>query len=252
MRGIRSLIPVFQRRLLRWYRRHQRPLPWRKTHDPYKILVSEIMLQQTQVERVIPKYREFLRYYPTVKELANARPSDVRKVWYPLGYNIRPTRLHQIARRVVKEHHGRIPNSYDGLIAMDGVGRYTAGAVLSFAFNQDAPALDTNVARLLQRYFGLPRPQFAPSDRQGRANRVRETLRFGKSNRRGKLGRGLPRLASKGRAELWELAARVIPRGKAYEINQAMMDFGALVCTARRPKCPTCVLRRSCRSYPVV
>ena len=209
-------IPVFQRALLRWYRDHQRPLPWRRTRDPYKILVSEIMLQQTQVDRVIPKYREFLRRYPTVTALAQARVHELRKVWYPLGYNVRPVRLRNIARRVVTQHRGRIPNSYDGLLAMDGVGRYTAGAVLSFAFGQDAPIVDTNVARLLARYFGV-------SQRPGR-------------------------FAT--RRVLWELARQVIPRGKAYEINQAMMDFGALVCTARRPQCPTCVLRRQCRSYP--
>ena len=208
-------VPSFQRRLLAWYRRHQRPLPWRRTRDPYKILVSEIMLQQTQVDRVIPKYHEFLRRYPTVKELAKARPAEVRKVWYPLGYNIRPIRLRNIARAVVQEHGGRIPDSYDGLLAMDGIGRYTAGAVLSFAFNQDAPIVDTNVARLLQRYFGVSNP-------------------------------------SRKRRRLWELAGRVIPRVKGYDINQAMMDFGSLVCTARRPQCPTCALRRSCRSYPYV
>jgi A/G-specific adenine glycosylase len=209
-------ILAFQRRLLRWYRRHQRPLPWRRTRDPYKILVSEIMLQQTQVDRVIPKYREFLRRYPTIEDLARARARELRRVWYPLGYNIRPIRLRKLAREVVARHRGRIPNSYDGLLAMDGVGRYTAGAVLSFAFGQDAPILDTNVARLLQRYVGLPqRPRNAQTHRR-----------------------------------LWELARRVIPPGQAYHINQAMMDFGALVCTARRPKCPTCVLRRRCRSYP--
>jgi A/G-specific adenine glycosylase len=174
------------------------------------------MLQQTQVDRVIPKYHEFLRRYPTLKALARARVSELRKVWYPLGYNIRPIRLRNIARRVVTHHAGRIPNSYEGLLAMDGVGRYTAGAVLSFAFNQDAPILDTNVERLLRRYFGLDR------------------------TRNGSLGR----------RQLWELARAVIPPGQAYQINQAMMDFGALICTARRPKCPTCALRRSCRSYP--
>ena len=207
--AVARLIRPFQRTLLRWYERHQRPLPWRRTRDPYKILVSEIMLQQTQVDRVIPKYHEFLRRYPTVQELARARMQELRKVWYPLGYNVRPLRLRTIARRVVRQHGGKIPDSYDGLIAMDGIGRYTAGAVLSFAFNQDAAILDTNVARLLQRYFGA------------------STTR-----------------------KLWELAERIIPPGKGYEINQAMMDFGAVVCTARRPQCPTCALRRQCRSYP--
>ena len=202
-------IPAFQRRLLRGYARYKRPLPWRRTRDPYKILVSEVMLQQTQVDRVIPKYHEFLRRYPTLEELAKARMPELRKVWYPLGYNIRPRRLRTIAKQVIRRHGGKIPDSYEGLLAMDGIGRYTAGAVLSFAFGQDAPILDTNVARLLGRYFGLT------------------------AQRR-----------------LWELARAVIPPGNAYDINQAMMDFGAMICTATRPKCPTCALRRQCRSFP--
>jgi A/G-specific adenine glycosylase len=207
---------AFQHRLLAWYRRHHRKLPWRETRDPYKILVSEIMLQQTQVDRVLPKYRQFLERYPTLRDLAKARTAELRRLWYPLGYNIRPLRLRRIAQRAVQEHSGSIPDSYDGLLAMDGVGRYTAGAVLSFAFNQDAPILDTNVARLLSRYFGV----------------------------RGELKRGTVR------RRLWDLAGLVIPKGKGYLINQAMMDFGALICTARTPKCPACVLRRSCRSFP--
>lgn len=206
----------FQRRLRAWYRVHHRKLPWRDTRDPYKILVSEVMLQQTQVERVIPKYHEFLRRYPTISDLARARTPELRKAWYPLGYNVRPLRLRQIARRTLREHAGRIPDSYDGLLAMEGIGRYTAGAVLSFAFNQDAPILDTNVARLLGRYFGV---HGRPGGRRTR--------------------------------KLWSLAERVIPPGKGYEVNQAMMDFGATVCTARAPRCPTCALRHGCRSFPL-
>ncbi len=210
-----AALQAFQRRLIAWYRVHQRDLPWRKTRDPYRILVSEIMLQQTQVDRVVPKYRQFLKRYPTLRELAGARTEELRRLWYPLGYNVRPMRLRRIAQRALREHDGRIPDSYDGLIAMDGIGRYTAGAVLSFAFEQDAPILDTNVARLLARYFGI---------RGGK----------GKSPRR-----------------LWRMAETVIPAGKGYIINQAMMDFGALICTARAPKCPTCPLRWTCRSFPV-
>ena len=205
---------LFQHRLLAWYALHQRKLPWRRTRDPYKILVSEVMLQQTQVERVVPKYREFLQRYPTVQALAQAKAGELRRIWYPLGYNVRPLRLRRIAQRALREHEGRIPDSYDGLLAMDGIGRYTAGAVLSFAFNQDAPILDTNVARLLGRYF-----------------RVRSSLKRGATRRR-----------------LWQLAEAVIPAGKGYDINQAMMDLGALVCTARAPRCPACPLRGSCRS----
>jgi len=208
---------TFQRRLLAWYRVHQRKLPWRETRDPYKILVSEIMLQQTQVDRVMPKYHEFLRRYPTLKALAAAKTPALKKVWYPLGYNIRPLRLRRIAQRTIREHDGRIPDSYEGLLAMDGIGRYTAGAVLSFAFEQDAPIVDTNVARLLSRYFGL----------------------------KGDLKRGHTR------KRLWQLAKAVIPKGRGYDINQAMMDVGATVCTARAPRCPTCTLRRTCRSFPL-
>ncbi len=212
----RRRLHAFQQALLRWYARHQRPLPWRQTRDPYKILVSEVMLQQTQVDRVIPKYHEFLGRYPTVRHLAKARMPELKKVWYPLGYNIRPLRLRKIAKQVITHHDGKIPDSYDGLIAMDGIGRYTAGAVLSFAYNQDAPIVDTNVERLLGRYFGVAK--------RGSMFARRRTL--------------------------WQLAAAVIPKGRGYDINQAMMDFGALICTARAPKCASCVLRRSCRSYP--
>ena len=208
---------AFQRRLLAWYDVSQRKLPWRETRDPYKILVSEIMLQQTQVDRVVPKYREFLRRYPTIRALARARTLELRKAWYPLGYNVRPLRLRRIARLALRDHGGRIPDSYDGLLAMEGVGRYTAGAVLSFAFNQDAPIVDTNVARLLSRYFGL-----------------RGSVKDSRVQRR-----------------LWKLAEAVIPSGRGYLINQAMMDFGATVCTARSPRCPSCALRRACRSYPI-
>ena len=212
-----SVLRAFQRRLIAWYQVHQRDLPWRKTRDPYRILVSEVMLQQTQVDRVVPKYHEFLRRYPTVKALAAARVKELRRVWYPLGYNIRPLRLRRIAKRVMRHHDGLIPNSAKGLLAMDGVGRYTAGAVLSFAFEQDAPIVDTNVARLLSRYFGLPRQ--------------------------------LPKKGSN-QQRLWKLASDVIPQGQGYVINQAMMDFGALMCTARLPKCSTCALRRTCKSFP--
>ncbi len=208
---------IFQRRLLAWYRVHQRKLPWRETRDPYKILVSEIMLQQTQVDRVMPKYHEFLRRYPTLRSLAAARTTELKKVWFPLGYNIRPLRLRRIAQRAMREHNGRIPDSYDGLLAMDGIGRYTAGAVLSFAFEQDAPIVDTNVARLLSRYFGL----------KGDVKRART------------------------RKQLWQLATAVIPEGRGYDINQAMMDLGATVCTARAPQCRTCALRHTCRSFPL-
>ncbi len=206
----------FQQRLLRWYARHRRDLPWRKTSDPYKVLVSEVMLQQTQVDRVIPKYKEFLRKYPTVEGLASASVRDVKATWRPLGYNIRPVRLHAIAQEAIRRHGGKIPDSLEELLALKGIGRYTAGAVMSFAFRKDAPILDTNVRRLLHRVF---------------------------------LGRGISK-GSRGVKHLWDLSATLIPRGKGYDFNQAMMDFGALICTARKPACPVCPMHQICASYP--
>jgi A/G-specific adenine glycosylase len=206
---------AFQRRLLAWYRRHGRDLPWRKTADPYEILVSEIMLQQTQVERVIPKYHEFLRKYPTIEDLAAAPVDHVTQTWYPLGYNIRPVRLHGIAREAVARYGGEIPSSEADLLSMKGIGRYTAGAVRSFAFGQDAPILDTNVARVLSRVF-LPK---ADPKRGADKNR------------------------------LWQFSEALIPPGKGYDFNQALMDFGATVCTARKPACPTCTMRPICKTY---
>jgi len=147
----------FQRRLLAWYAEHGRDLPWRRTRHPYRVLVSEIMLQQTQVDRVIPKYREFLRHYPTLAHLARAPVGHVRRLWYPLGYNIRPIRLHAIARETVAHYGGRLPDREEALRRLPGVGRYTAGAILSFAYGRDAAVLDTNVRRVLGRVFLGPR-----------------------------------------------------------------------------------------------
>src|SRR5262245_3161335 len=128
-----TVVLRFQRELLRWYRSHGRDLPWRRTREPYRILVSEIMLQQTQVDRVIPKYRQFLRRYPTLRRLAGADVNEVRRLWYPLGYNVRPIRLHAIARESVARYGGRLPDEDSTLRSLPGIGRYTAGAILSFA-----------------------------------------------------------------------------------------------------------------------
>jgi A/G-specific adenine glycosylase len=204
----------FQRRLLNWYKEHGRDLPWRKTSDPYRILVSEVMLQQTQVDRVIPKYHEFLDRYPSFEALAEARAGDVKKTWYPLGYNIRPLRLHSIARETVTRYGGELPNDHDELLSFKGIGRYTAGAIRSFAFNEDAPILDTNVMRVLHRVF---------------------------------MGTGNPRQQKN---LLWALSEAMIPRGRGYDFNQALMDFGATVCTARDPYCLLCPMKEFCKTYP--
>ncbi len=204
----------FRTRLLKWYREYGRDLPWRKTSDPYKILVSEVMLQQTQVDRVIPKYHEFLDRYPSFEDLAQAPVQEVKDTWYPLGYNIRPVRLHGIACETVARYGGALPNEADELLSFKGIGRYTAGAIRSFAFNHDAAILDTNVIRVLHRVF---------------------------------IGEGDPKTQ---RARLWNLSEALIPKGQGYNFNQALMDFGATICAARDPYCLLCPMKDLCKTYP--
>jgi A/G-specific adenine glycosylase len=212
-----GLARQFQRQLLRWYATHRRDLPWRRTGDPYHILVSEIMLQQTQVDRVVPKYHEFLQRYPTFASLARARPGEVRRTWYPLGYNVRPSRLQGIARETLARYDGRLPDDAEALRRMPGIGRYTAGAILAFAYRRDAAVVDTNVRRVLGRVF---------------------------------LGhRRLARL--RGQKAMWDLAEALLPPRRAYDYNQALMDFGATWCTARAPRCAGCTMKRLCASYPL-
>ncbi len=205
----------FRRRLLAWYRRHGRSLPWRETRDPYRILVSEIMLQQTQVDRVLPKYDEWLGRYPTFAALADADERDVVRTWYPLGYNIRPRRLHCIARETVATYGGTLPDDEETLRSFAGIGAYTAGAVRSFAFGKRAAILDTNVARLLFRVF---------------------------------VARGRPADHAT-RTRLWQISWSVLPYRHVFDFNQALMDFGALVCAARKPACGTCPMTSKCRTY---
>lgn len=207
----------FRRNLLTWYRANGRDLPWRRTRDPYRVLVSEIMLQQTQVDRVLPKYHEWIDRYPSFEALADAPERDVVKTWYPLGYNIRPRRLHAIAREAVDRHDGQLPEDEAALRGFKGIGRYTAGAVRSFAFGKRAAILDTNVARVLYRVF---------------------------------LARG-PAKSHKTTRRLWEISSAVLPVKHVYDFNQALMDFGATRCTARAPQCPGCPMRRRCKAYPI-
>jgi A/G-specific adenine glycosylase len=206
----------FRRQLLAWYRRNGRSLPWRETRDPYHILVSEVMLQQTQVDRVLPKYREWLDRYPSFEALSAAAEEDVVRTWYPLGYNIRPRRLQAIARDAVERFDGRLPDDEETLLSFKGIGEYTAGAVRSFAFGKRAAILDTNVARVLFRVF---------------------------------VGHGDPKSHAMKKL-LWDLSRAVLPHRHYYDFNQALMDFGATACSARTPDCESCPMRRQCRSYP--
>ncbi len=206
----------FRRQLLAWYRRNGRSLPWRETRDPYHILVSEVMLQQTQVDRVLPKYREWLDRYPSFEALATAEESDAIKTWYPLGYNIRPRRLHAIAREAVERFDGRLPEDEETLRSFKGIGAYTAGAVRSFAFGKRAAILDTNVARVLFRVF---------------------------------VGKGEPKSHAMVK-DLWQISWAVLPRRQVFDFNQALMDFGAIACSSRTPLCPECPMSKHCRAYP--
>jgi A/G-specific adenine glycosylase len=205
----------FRRALLTWYRKHGRSLPWRHTDDPYHILVSEMMLQQTQVDRVLPKYHEWLDKYPSLDALAAAPDADVAHTWRPLGYNIRPRRLHAIARESVARYGGELPSDEETLLSFKGIGAYTAGAIRSFAFGQRAAILDTNVARVLFRVF---------------------------------VGRGDPKAHAMKR-RLWEISRAVLPYKHVFDFNQALMDLGATVCVARKPKCLVCPMAKMCRSY---
>ena len=206
----------FRRSLLAWYRANGRDLPWRRTGDPYHILVSEVMLQQTQVDRVVPKYHEWLAKYPSLEVLASAPEHEVNEAWRPLGYNIRPRRLHAIARESVARYGGQLPSDEETLLSFKGIGAYTAGAIRSFAFGQRAAILDTNVARVLFRVF------VARGDAKAHATR----------------------------RHLWAVSEALVPRKAVFDFNQALMDLGALVCVARKPKCPVCPMTRACRSYP--
>lgn len=208
----------FGRALRRWYRTHHRDLPWRRTRDPYQVLVSELMLQQTQVSRVLLKYPAFLERFPTLQSLAAARPARVREAWSGLGYYARAQNLHRLARIVSTDgRDATLPDDPGALRALPGIGAYTAGAVASFAFERRAALVDTNVARVLRRVF-------AP----------------GIDTRRGG-----------GQRMLWALAAALLPRtGRATWVhNQALIELGALVCTARVRHCTRCPVRRMCATY---
>lgn len=198
----------FARRLLDWYAANGRDLPWRHTRDPYAILVCEILSHQTQLARVVPIYTEILRRYPTVQAMADASPDAIKDITDPLGYKIRGRWLHAAALQV--RDGGGFPTTLDGLRRLPGVGPYTAGAIMSFAYDADVPLVDTNVRRVLSRHFSGGGDQLTT-------------------------------------AKIWALAGALIPRQRGHLINQALMDLGALVCRARTPACARCPVRRSCR-----
>jgi A/G-specific adenine glycosylase len=200
--------------LLGWFNEHARDLPWRRTRDPYAILVSEVMLQQTQVDRVLPYYTRFLERFPTVEDLAAAATSDVIRFWSGLGYNRRAVNLQRAARAVVDELGGSFPDDPADLKKLPGIGAYTAGAIAAFAHERDVAFLDTNMRRVISRVI------------------------FGSESAR--------------ESDALEAATALVPPSQGWTWNQALIEFGALQCTARRPACIICPLRDECAAYPTM
>lgn len=202
----------FSKTLIQWYLQNKRDLPWRNDVNPYRIWLSEIMLQQTRVAQGMPYFLRFTEAFPTVFDLANADEEQVLKLWQGLGYYSRARNLHKTAKQIAFEFNGQFPKSYSELLKLKGVGEYTAAAIASFSYNETVPVVDGNVFRVLSRYFDV------------------ETD-----------------IASSGaKKEFTELAAALLPKGKANVFNQAIMEFGALQCVPKNPDCSVCVFNESC------
>ncbi len=197
-----------RRALLEWYEIHRRTLPWRTNPDPYAVLVSELMLQQTQVDRVVPYFERFMSRFPSLTDLADAPRAEVIRLWSGLGYNRRAVHLHEAAKLIVERHAGQLPRERAALEALPGIGPYTAGAVLSIAFGRDEPAPDTNVRRVIGRFVFGGSPAATEAD---------------------------------------DAARSLVPPARAGDWNQALMDLGSSVCLQRKPRCLLCPLQPGCR-----
>jgi len=202
------------RRLLNWYHKHGRTLPWRDHPDPYAVWVSEIMLQQTRVDTVIPYFEKWMRLFPNVTSLANASEQEVLNAWEGLGYYSRARNLHKAAKVIAEKFNGQLPRDLTDLRSLPGIGRYTVGAIASMAFGMDEPTLDGNLRRVFSRLFDVD--EFADSP-------VGEKI-------------------------LWELAAQNLPKGQAGDYNQALMDLGATICLPKNPRCLLCPLMEICEA----
>ncbi|HEY9151371.1 MAG TPA: A/G-specific adenine glycosylase [Anaerolineales bacterium] len=205
---------TFARRLLAWYRRNARTLPWRGHPDSYAVWVSEIMLQQTRVETVIPYFHRWMGRFPTIQSLAEASEQDVLNLWEGLGYYSRVRNLHKAAKIVVEKYDGRLPRDPDALRQLPGIGRYTVGAIASMAFDMDVPTLDGNIRRVFARVFDV----------------------------------SLPVDSSLGEKTTWKLVAEHLPKGKAGDYNQALMDLGAMICLPKNPHCLICPVMELCEA----
>ncbi|MFX1282463.1 MAG: A/G-specific adenine glycosylase [Promethearchaeota archaeon] len=220
-RDIRSQqLAFFSKALVEWFVQNGRDLPWRRTRDPYKILVSEIMLQQTNVEIVIPIYKRFLHKFQTIQDLAHSPLKEIKEITDQLGYKRRGEYLHEIAKQITVERNGQFPSNLDDLLTLKGIGRYTAGAILSFAFEKEdrtAAIVDVNVERVLGRIFGLWKWE--------------KNATFEK--------------------EIWKLSELIISKGNVWSINQGILDLGAMICTAQKPKCSLCPMTEICEYYKI-
>lgn len=222
--------------LLAWYRRGHRELPWRQTSDPYRVWVSEIMLQQTQVKTVIPFWNRWMLELPTIEAAAKASPAKIHKLWEGLGYYTRVRNLQKTARIIVAKHGGKLPEKFEDVLALPGIGRYTAGAVCSIAFNQPKPILDGNVIRVLTRVFGIAKN---PKERRTNARLwtlAEELVAHAKTQR------------TPGLKTFADLASLREDNSCSF-LNQSLMELGALVCTPRNPRCRICPVKKLCVAF---
>lgn len=203
--------------LINWYQKNKRELPWRNTSDPYKIWLSEIILQQTRVQQGLPYFERFTHHYPTINDLASANEQDILLLWQGLGYYSRARNMHQTAKIIVDKYHGNFPKNYSEIIALKGIGEYTAAAIASFAFGLAYPVLDGNVYRVISRLFGIEKPIDT----------------------------------SKGKKEVIEALNLVFNQDNPGLFNQAIMEFGATHCTPKKPKCSTCIFNNKCEAYRI-
>ena len=213
-----NLMESFRNSLISWFNKEGRDLPWRHTRDPYHILVSELMLQQTNVRLVIPIYLKFIKKFPTLQILSQAPLSEIKMLTDQLGYKKRGEYLHRIAKQIMDEFNGEFPNSLEGLLSLKGIGRYTAGAILSFAFGvneKTAAIVDVNVERVLSRVFGI-----WDLEKNSEYNKI-----------------------------IWKLSEDMLDGKNVWDINQGIMDLGALICVSQNPRCLLCPMMNFCKYY---
>ncbi len=203
----------FQHKLIEWFGKNRRALPWRKKYGAYEVWVSEIMLQQTQMDTVLPYFDRWMKALPSLEALANAEEKHVLKLWEGLGYYSRARNIHQSAKLLMEKHGGRFPQDFESILALKGVGRYTAGAIASIAFNQPKPIVDGNVLRVLSRIYVLKEPIDGNIE------------------------------------NFWKLQESLIPKKNPRDFNQGLMELGALICTPQNPACAVCPLRSFCKAY---